>query len=101
MKSIEIPFHEFKDIGDFEDFACEMLDDFIESQTEENGGLIPMTEDEMELYDNESTHFFSTKVMRQYEALQGVLIDAAIAHYELTAEEITYLEIKSDLIKEL
>ena len=99
--TIEISFHTFADLEEFEDFACEMLNKVLEQATFENGGKILMDADEIARLDDDDPHYYySSAVVAEYEALQAELIGAGIAHYQLKEVDILSLDIESDLIIE-
>jgi len=86
---IEIPFHTFADIGEFEDFACEMLDKIIERATFENGGKYLPSEDDPNF--DEVDFYYSDTVFSEYRATQAELIRKGEEYYgdEMWGIEIT------------
>jgi hypothetical protein len=97
--TIEISFHTFADIGEFEEFACCYLDNLLENATIENGGILSMDADEIaRLDDDDSPFYYSSAVISKYRTIQALLIRKGEEYY---GEEMWGIEIQSDYLIEI
>ena len=93
---IEISFHTFADIGEFEDFACCYLDNLLERATFENGGKYYPSEDDPNC--DEVDFYYSSAVSSEYRATQAELIRKGEEYY---GDEMWGIEIQSDYLIEI
>jgi len=94
--TIEISFHTFADIGEFEEFACEMLNKILERVTFEKGGKYLPTEDDPNF--DEFDFYYSSAVTSEYRTIQSLLIRKGEEYY---GEEMWGIEIQSDYLIEI